>query len=82
MFKVISLTLPENMIQEIDDTLLPGNFSSRSEFFRVIIRKWFDEVRQEPREDTREIVEEVNKFEYGIPPEELEKIKAKAKLRN
>lgn len=41
MFKAISITVPKNMIQEIDQMLLKSDFGSRSEFFRHLVRMWF-----------------------------------------
>jgi metal-responsive CopG/Arc/MetJ family transcriptional regulator len=84
MLKPISITLPENMIEKIDDTILKDDFSCRSDFFRHLVRMWF--LKSEPFNKAGEDVdqkesEEVD-YTYGIPPAELEKIKAKAKLLN
>jgi len=81
MFKIVSLTLPENMIQEIDAVLFEGNFSSRSEFFRVVVRKWLEESGNGSQMGEEKVVEELG-YEFGISPKEIEEIKAKAKLQN
>ena len=70
------------MIDQINEVLLEEDFSSRSEFFRVLIRMWFENMKDRPCEEMKEQSEEVNKYEFGIPPEEMKKIKAKAKLLN
>lgn len=40
MFKAISITLPEIMIQKLDKMLLNSQFASRSDFFRHLVRLW------------------------------------------
>lgn len=81
MLKTISIVLTEKMIQQIDDALLHRDFSSRSEFFRVLILMWSKDLEEDIDEKPGEIVDEVD-YEFGIPPGEIEKIKEKAKLLN
>lgn len=80
-FKTISLTLPEKMIQQIDEMLLKRDFTSRSDFFRHLVRMWFMNEKDEPHEEVEEEPEEID-LEFGIPPEVIEEIKEKAKLIN
>lgn len=86
LFKTISITLPEKMICQIDEVLASGDYSSRSDFFRVLIRMWFlpsdQKVSPALREEAPESYQEEIDLEYGIPPELVKKFVEKAKLLN
>ncbi len=86
MLKVISVTLPKQMIREINEMLFDTSFSSRSEFFRHLVRMWFHNLEQaESRNNSHEKSKNNPKemdLEYGIPLDVIEEIKAKAKLLN
>jgi Arc/MetJ-type ribon-helix-helix transcriptional regulator len=85
MLKPIAITLPEKMIEQIDDMLLEKDFASRSDFFRHLIRMWFMNCKSKSCENSgqeeADEAEDVD-YEFGIPPAEIEKIKLKAKLLN
>lgn len=86
MLKTISIVLSEKMIQEINEALFDTDFSSRSEFFRHLVRMWFHNLehadlknvsRKEPKNKATEV-----ELEFGIPLGVIEEIKEKAKLLN
>lgn len=98
MFKAISITLPEKMIRQIDEALINSEFSCRSEFFRVLIRMWFDKSDQKvlsnspdtlpntlAKHNQTAVDAEIDSevdLEYGIPPELVKKFAEKAKFLN
>lgn len=87
MLKAISITLPEKMIQEIDEMLFDKNFASRSDFFRHLVRMWKHEMISgksnsdppAPKGSEEDDVFANVDCEYGIPPHIIEAIKEKAK---
>jgi len=88
MFKIISITLPEKMIRRIDEALIDGEFSSRSDFFRHLINIWFQKSSREDVEanksasaSSKDEYADVD-LEYGIPAEIVNKFEEMAKLKN
>jgi Arc/MetJ-type ribon-helix-helix transcriptional regulator len=94
MLKVITIGLPEKMIRQIDESLINGEFNSRSEFFRMLIWMWFHKPEQEvssgspdtlsnssTKHDQIQVNPEID-LEYGIPAELVNKFAEKAKLLN
>lgn len=86
MLKTISIVLPEKLIRQVDANVTQGEFSSRSEFFRVLLLMWFLKSDQELGSHLADasMKNEPNEvdLEYGIPPELLNKFVEKAKLLN
>jgi len=42
MRAVINISLPQQMVQTINESVKSGRFASKSEFFRHLIREWQD----------------------------------------
>ena len=42
MRAVINISLPQQMVNIIDESVKSGKFASKSEFFRPLIREWND----------------------------------------
>ena len=42
MRAVINISLPQQMVQTIEENVRSGRFASKSEFFRHLIREWQD----------------------------------------
>ena len=42
MRAVINISLPQQMVQTIEENVRSGRFASKSEFFRYLIREWQD----------------------------------------
>ena len=42
MRAVVNISLPQQMVQIIDESVKSGRFASKSEFFRHLIREWQD----------------------------------------
>ncbi|OGM26893.1 hypothetical protein A2962_04485 [Candidatus Woesebacteria bacterium RIFCSPLOWO2_01_FULL_39_61] len=42
MRAVINISLPQQMVNIIDESVKSGKFASKSEFFRHLIREWHD----------------------------------------
>ena len=97
MLKPISITLPEKMIEQIDEMLLSKDFSSRSEFFRYLVRLWFfhqesaeaqggrtgqGEKGRRGKAGEEKDADELIDLEYGIPKGVIKKIEEQAKLLN
>ena len=43
MRTIFNISLPAPMAQAVDDAVIAGNFSSRSEFIRNLLRLWMDD---------------------------------------
>lgn len=56
MRKVINISLSPELHKEVEKAVKSGRYSSKSEFFRALIRLWQDEqLLQEIRESQKEI---------------------------
>ena len=42
MRNIINISLPEKMAQAVEESVEKGNFSTKSEFFRMLIRLWME----------------------------------------
>lgn len=42
MREIINLSLPKAMANSVDDIVKEGNYASRSEFFRELLRSWME----------------------------------------
>ena len=56
MRSVVNISLPKNMLKEVEKEVKAGNYASKSEFFRSLIRLWKEErLLKELKESRREI---------------------------
>ncbi|MBI2639689.1 MAG: ribbon-helix-helix protein, CopG family [Candidatus Sungbacteria bacterium] len=53
MRNIINLSLPEKMVKAVEENVKSGNFSSKSEFFRMLIRLWMEGKLAEELEESR-----------------------------
>lgn len=42
MRSVINISLPEKLLKAVEDAMKRGHFSTKSEFFRMLIRLWME----------------------------------------
>jgi len=57
MREVINLSLPKAMAKSVDDIVKEGNYATRSEFFRELLRMWMEgRIMSELAESRRELV--------------------------
>lgn len=55
--KILNISLPAELGIEVDEAVKSGQYASRSEFFRHLMRIWKEELfLQELRESQKEIV--------------------------
>ncbi len=59
MRTVINISLPKEMALEVERGVKKGNFSTKSEFFRSLLRDWMEEKLLE------ELKESQKEFEQG-----------------
>ncbi len=56
MRNIINISLPEKMVKAVEDSVKKENFSSKSEFFRMLLRSWMEEkLAQELEESHKEL---------------------------
>lgn len=56
MRNIVNISLPEKLNREVDRAVKKGNYASKSEFFRDLLRLWKEEeLLEELRESQREI---------------------------
>ncbi len=56
MRNIINISLPKEMTKQVEKAVKSGNYASKSEFFRDLLRTWEEEqVLKELRESQREI---------------------------
>jgi Arc/MetJ-type ribon-helix-helix transcriptional regulator len=54
MRNIINISLPEKMAKEIDKEVRKENFSTKSEFFRMLVRLWLEKKLYKELEESRE----------------------------
>lgn len=58
MRKVLNISLPAELEKEVDKAVKTGNYATRSEFFRYLLRLWKEEeALKELRKSQKEIAE-------------------------
>lgn len=58
MREIINLSLPKAMANSVDDIVKEGNYASRSEFFRELLRSWMEgKILKELTASQREIAD-------------------------
>ena len=56
MRKIVNISLSKELSREVDKAVKSGNYSTKSEFFRDLLRLWKEEqLLQELRESQKEI---------------------------
>lgn len=45
----INVQLPPEMLEKLDQYVADGQFSSRAEYIRYIIREWFEQLEERAR---------------------------------
>ena len=53
MRNIINISLPENMVKAVEEKMKRGHFSTKSEFFRSLIRLWMEGKLAEELEESR-----------------------------
>ncbi len=63
MRNIVNISLPEKMVRAVEDGVKRENFSSKSEFFRALLRSWMEgELFQELEESRKELRNGGGKF--------------------
>ncbi len=58
MRSIINISLPPRMAKAVEDGVRKGNFSSKSEFFRALLRQWMEgKFAEELAESRKELSE-------------------------
>lgn len=56
MRNIINISLPGNLAKAVEEGVKKGNFSTRSEFFRMLLRLWLEgKLAAELEESRREL---------------------------
>lgn len=53
MRNIINISLPENMVKAVEEKIRKGHFSTKSEFFRNLIRLWMEGRLAEELEESK-----------------------------
>ncbi|QQG45642.1 MAG: ribbon-helix-helix protein, CopG family [Candidatus Sungiibacteriota bacterium] len=53
MRNIINLSLPQKMTEVVEENVKKGHFSSKSEFFRMLLRLWMEGKLAEELEESR-----------------------------
>ena len=53
MRNVVNISLPENMVKVVEDEVKSKNFSTKSEFFRMLLRLWMEKEMADELEKSR-----------------------------
>ena len=53
MRNVVNISLPPQMAEAVEKTIRKGGFSSKSEFFRMLLRLWMEGKLAEELEESR-----------------------------
>ena len=53
MRNVVNISLPPKMTEAVEENVRKGNFSSKSEFFRMLFRLWMEGKLAEELEESR-----------------------------
>ena len=59
MRTIINISLPEKMAEEVEAEIKKERFSTKSEFFRMLVRLWLGKELSEDLEESR------NEFRHG-----------------
>lgn len=54
MRNIINLSLPQKLAEVVEQNVKRGHFSSKSEFFRMLLRLWMEGKLAEELEDSRQ----------------------------
>lgn len=53
MRNIVNLSLPQKMAKVVEENVRKGHFSSKSEFFRMLLRLWMEGKLAEELEESR-----------------------------
>lgn len=53
MRNIVNISLPEKMVKAVEDSVKREHFSSKSEFFRMLLRLWMEGKLAEDLEESR-----------------------------
>jgi len=53
MRNIINLSLPRKMVEVVEENIKKGHYSSRSEFFRMLLRLWMEKKLAEELKESR-----------------------------
>lgn len=57
MRNIINISLPKKMTKAVEESVKKGNFSTKSEFFRMLVRLWMEgKLATELEESRKELV--------------------------
>mgnify|MGYP001598131510 CR=1 FL=1 len=54
MRNIVNISLPEKMVKAVEDGVKKEHFSSKSEFFRALLRSWMEEKLAKELGESRE----------------------------
>lgn len=72
MRTVVNISLPSRLSFVVDEVVSSGNFASKSEFFRLLLRDWIEE---------NEIVEELKQSKKELQSDKGKLLKSLKNLR-
>jgi len=56
MRNIVNISLPEKMVKAVENSMKKNHFSSKSEFFRTLLRSWMeDKLAKELDESRKEL---------------------------
>lgn len=53
MRNIVNISLPPKLVEEVEGSVKRGHFSSKSEFFRMLLRLWMEGKLVEELEESR-----------------------------
>jgi Arc/MetJ-type ribon-helix-helix transcriptional regulator len=53
MRSIINISLPKKMTKAVEESVKKGNFATKSEFFRMLLRLWMEGKLAEELEESR-----------------------------
>ena len=59
MRAILNISLPQQMVQVVDDNVKSGRFATKSEFFRHLLREWQENIL------LRELSQSQNEYKSG-----------------
>lgn len=67
MRTIINISLPPKMSEAVEESIKKGHFSSKSEFFRMLLRLWMEgKLSQELEESRKELRQGKGKLLHSL----------------
>lgn len=67
MRNIVNISLPEKLARAVEDGVKKGNFSTRSEFFRQLLRLWLEgKLASELEESRKELKNRKGKLLHSL----------------